>query len=79
MSCINTSTDDRNDIIVGNTEGTVQSKMMNSSKILDPIVERLINFVEVDEDTLNCDSVITTAFRQQGITTFEHLCNFPYY
>ena len=78
MSCINNNTDDRNAIMVGNTGVTVPSKMMNSSKILDPIVERLINLVEdVDEDTLN--GVIATTFCQQGITTFEHLCNFPYY
>ena len=79
MFCINKNTDDRNDIMVGNTGVTVPSKMINSSKILDPIVERLINLVEVDEDTLNGNSVIATAFRQQGITTFKHLCNFPYY
>ena len=63
MSCINNNTDDRNAIMVGNTGVTVPSKMMNSSKILDPIVKRLINLVEdVDKDTLN--GVISTTFRQ---------------
>ena len=78
MSCINNNTDDRNAIMVGNTGVTVPSKMMNPSKILDPIVESLINLVE-DVDEGIPYGVMATTFRQQGITTFEHLCNFPYY
>ena len=78
MSCINASTGDHNNIIVGNTKGTVPSAMMNSINNLDPIVKKLIDLIKVDEDTVDGHSVMAVAFCQQGITTFEHLCNFPY-
>ena len=52
---------------------------MSSGTNLDSVVKKLINLVEVDEYTVDGDSIIATAFRQQGITTFEHLCSFPYY
>ena len=67
-----------NAVMVRNEGVTVPSKLMSSNKSLDPIVENLINLVEDIEIGISY-GVMATTLRQQGITTFEHLCNFPYY
>ena len=67
MSRINISTD---------IKGTVLSVMMNTIKNLDPKVETLINLATYDY-TNRC--IMAVALHQQGITTFEHLHEFPFY
>ena len=78
MSCIITSTGDGNDIIVGNTVGTVPSVTMNSIQNLDPIIGTLIDLITNTKHATDCKYVMAVALHQQGITTFDHLREFPY-
>ena len=79
MSCINTSSSDAgNGINVGNTAGTVPSVMTNSIKNVDLIIKTLIKLVTETEYITGGGYVIAVALHQQGITTFEHLCEFPF-
>ena len=72
------STGDSNAIIVDNTEEITPSIMMNSIKNLDPIVEALINLVTQDIFIIDGNCVMAVALHQQGITTFDFLCEFPF-
>ena len=78
MSCIITSTGDGNDILVGNTVGTVPSVTMNSIQNLDPIIGTLIDLITNTNHATDCKHVMAVALHQQGITTFDHLREFPY-
>jgi len=70
MSRINTSTD----IMMNSTN----INMMNSIQNLDPIIGTLIDLITNTKHATDCKHVMAVALHQQGITTFDHLCEFPY-
>ena len=57
---------------------TLPSVTMNSIQILDPIIGTLINLITNTKHATDCKHVMAVALHQHGITTFDHLCEFPY-